>query len=391
MLRINLLGKIKIEYLGENLEPKLSNKTVAIIYLLIANKGKYLSKDKLMLYLWPESTEDAARYNLRYNIWLLKKVLPTTAAGESLILSDKDGCILNEHYPLECDLLTIRELDCKHAGIDELLCAKQLFTGNIMEGWYLKNCNEFNESILFDRMTCESSHMEVLSTLAARYEALGEYGRALEVLKEQATMEPENEELALHIMKTYASLGNRTAAISYYRSFESTLWNSLKITPANVIGQYYEKLLDGSAAGPAASAGSAAPERGTVCENLEIHAFCIGGVDYFLLSDILSRTLRQICPSLLLEMDGSMVEDLGSISRELICAFEKAGGGPCGGGQSVPPVRIILAFSRYMELLTERYQVELQISNYQEIDAISAKVIEYLESLSLNNLTVRIA
>ena len=260
-----------------------------------------------------------------------------------------------------------------------------------MEGWYLKNCSEFNEFILFDRMTCESSHMEVLSTLAARYEALGEYGRALEVLKEQATMEPENEELALHIMKTYASLGNRTAAISYYRSFESTLWNSLKITPANVIGQYYEKLLDGSAAGPAASAGSAAPERGTVCENLEIHAFCIGGVDYFLLSDILSRTLRQICPSLLLEMDGSMVEDLGSISRELICAFDKAGGGPCGGGQSVPPVRIILAFSRYMELLTERYQVELQISNYQEIDAISAKVIEYLESLSLNNLTVRIA
>ena len=48
MLKINLLGKIKIEYLGENLESKLSNKTVAIIYLLIANKGRYLSKDKLV-------------------------------------------------------------------------------------------------------------------------------------------------------------------------------------------------------------------------------------------------------------------------------------------------------------------------------------------------------
>lgn len=51
MLKINLLGKIKIEYLGENLESKLSNKTVAMIYLLIANKGRYLSKDKLVLYL----------------------------------------------------------------------------------------------------------------------------------------------------------------------------------------------------------------------------------------------------------------------------------------------------------------------------------------------------
>lgn len=83
MLRINLLGKIKIEYLGENLEPKLSNKTVAIIYLLIANKGRYLSKDKLVLYLWPDSTEEAAKYNLRYNLWLLKKRFLRTKQGRT--------------------------------------------------------------------------------------------------------------------------------------------------------------------------------------------------------------------------------------------------------------------------------------------------------------------
>jgi len=65
MLKIKLLGKNKIEYFGENLEPKLGNKTMAIIYLLISNKGRYVSRDKLTFYLWPDSTEEAAKYNLR--------------------------------------------------------------------------------------------------------------------------------------------------------------------------------------------------------------------------------------------------------------------------------------------------------------------------------------
>ena len=59
MLKVNLIGKIKIASSGESLEYSLSNKIVALIYLLIANNGKYLFKSKSMLYLWPDSSEDA--------------------------------------------------------------------------------------------------------------------------------------------------------------------------------------------------------------------------------------------------------------------------------------------------------------------------------------------
>jgi two-component SAPR family response regulator len=52
MLKISLLGKTKIEYAGDDLTGKLGTKAVAMIYLLIANKGRYVPKDKLMLYLW---------------------------------------------------------------------------------------------------------------------------------------------------------------------------------------------------------------------------------------------------------------------------------------------------------------------------------------------------
>lgn len=391
MLRINLLGKIKIEYLGENLEPKLSNKTVAIIYLLIANKGRYLSKDKLVLYLWPDSTEEAAKYNLRYNLWLLKKMLPPDETGKQLILSDKDGCILNDSYPLECDLLTIRELDYAHASVDELIYVKGLFSGNIMEGWYLKNCSEFNEFILFDRMTCENRHMEILRMLACRYEESQEYGKALDTLKEYAAMEPENEEIALQIMKMYALLGNRTGAISYYKSFESTLWNSLNISPADSIKSYYENFLHGCVGGAPAAPIPAQTQNVSRQEKLTIRAFCIEGVEYFLLSDILAKTLKKITPSLLIQLDKSLIEDLGNIDKEIICAYEKAGGEPCRSAPEILQVRVIRAFSSYMELLAEHYEVEITIERYQDIDSISAKVLEYLENLQWESLHIHIA
>lgn len=47
-----------------------------------------------------------------------------------------------------------------------------------MEGRYLKNCDEFNESILFDRITCEKLHVELLESLAERYETIGEPAKA---------------------------------------------------------------------------------------------------------------------------------------------------------------------------------------------------------------------
>lgn len=391
MLKINLLGKIKIEYLGENLESKLSNKTVAIIYLLIANKGRYLSKDKLVLYLWPDSTEEAAKYNLRYNLWLLKKILPQDETGENLILSDKDGCILNENYPLECDLLAIRELDYANSGIGELLYVKELFSGNIMEGWYLKNCSEFNEFIIFDRMMCENRHMEILRTLAYRYEENKEYSKALDTLKEYAVMEPENEEIALRIMKLHVLLGNRTGAISYYKSFEATLWNNLKILPEDSIKNYYENLLRGSCGEADTLSNSVSRQNIALREKISIRAFCIENVEYFLLSDILAKTLKKIKLSVLMQLDKSMIEDLGNIDKEIVFAYEKAGGEPCSSAPTILQVRIIRAFSSYVELLAEHYDIEITIEHYQNIDAISKKVLEYLENLQLESLHIYIA
>ncbi|MEG0306805.1 MAG: hypothetical protein RR636_02600 [Clostridium sp.] len=46
--------------------------------------------------------------------------------------------------------------------------------------------------------------------------------------------------------KNYISIGNRTAAISYYKNFETSLWNSLNITPNEEISSFYKSLYAGN-------------------------------------------------------------------------------------------------------------------------------------------------
>lgn len=390
MLKINLLGKLKIEYLGESLESKLASKTIAMVYLLIANKGRYMSKDKLMVYLWPDSTEDAARYNLRYNLWLLKKVIPQGEDGQTLILSDKESCILNEDYPLNCDLLTIKELDWEKADIEQLVHAKSLFCGNIMEGWYLKCCNEFNEFILLDRMTCEGRHMKILDALAGRYEKAGDFVKALDVLLEMAAVEPENEELALRIMQQYAAAGKRTQAINYYKSFEAGLWNNLNIIPNEEISDFYQSLHKMTAPASSKTVTTSRDADGVTAEReLQICGYCMAGVDYFFISDILKKSVRTASLEFLSRLDRGIVRDLGFIQQELPYAFHQAGLGDgivCEG--IIPDVRIIQAFGSFMEILTDCYRVNLQIKNSKDMDAMSEKILDYLQDLSLANLEI---
>lgn len=392
MLKINLFGKIKIKYKNESFEKALSNKIIALIYLMVANRGKYVAKDKIMLYLWPDSSEDAARYNLRYNLWLLKKILPLGDNGETLIISEKDGCILNENYPFECDLTTIKEMDFNKASIDELLYVRSLFCGNIMEGWYLKNCNEFNEMILFDRMMCDNRHMELLKALVKRYEDKADFKYALEILKEMSLIEPDNEEIALKIMKSYACTGNRTAAINYYKNFETILWNNLNIIPNNEINSFYKSLTLGKTSN---LYDDESIYNKNEKEKMTIKGYCMSNIDYFLISDIISSIVKHIKSQYLLELNERYVSDLSYIQRELLVKYEEIY--PREKQKKVydpetivPDVRLIHGFCNLIELVTKYYELELTLKNYKNVDSVSEGIIEYLKEVDIEGLKINI-
>ena len=127
MLTINMLGKCAIFYDGECISEKLSSKLVALICLLVLNKNRNMSKEKIISYLWPDSNDEAAKSNLRFNLWSIKRMIPQSCDGEDFILSGKDFCRINEKYPYSCDKVMLDRFQAsKLENVQELIHLKDL-------------------------------------------------------------------------------------------------------------------------------------------------------------------------------------------------------------------------------------------------------------------------
>ena len=172
--------------------------------------------------------------HLRYNLWLVKKLIPLDANEQSFILITKDSCRINKQYRFQCDKMRIDDFDIQgESSVEELIQLKALFKGEFLEGFYLKNCDEFNEMILFERVVCQTKQIEIMKKLITLYEEANRYAEELQVLHEMMTIEPYNENFAYRILNIYKNTGNRAAAINYYKKFEGKLRRDLNIAPNN--------------------------------------------------------------------------------------------------------------------------------------------------------------
>lgn len=71
---------------GADVSDQINSKAAAIIALVLMKATRQMRRSDIISYLWSESSDDAAKYNLRFNLWQIKKAL-VQADGESLLLS----------------------------------------------------------------------------------------------------------------------------------------------------------------------------------------------------------------------------------------------------------------------------------------------------------------
>src|SRR5665647_157675 len=121
---------------------------------------------------------------------------------------------------------------------------KSFFKGDFLEGLYLKNCIDFNELILFERVACQNKQVEILKKLVTLYEGFEMYEEGLQILNEIDTIEPYNENFAYQTITLYGKLGNRAGAINYYKKFENNLRRNLNISPDKELKILYANLLE---------------------------------------------------------------------------------------------------------------------------------------------------
>ncbi|WDF24038.1 BTAD domain-containing putative transcriptional regulator [Fusobacterium nucleatum] len=364
MLDIKFLGKVTIEYDGLDITDKFSAKTKALLSLLILNKDKSLNREKIISYLWPDSSEDSGRFNLRFNLWQLRNIIGLDENGNNFLHTGRSHCSINTNYRYNCDIIDIKTFNLKeNVTIKKLEELRKKFNGEFFEGFYFKNCNDFNESIILERSYFEEQKIKILLKLVSLYEIENNYEKCNEILKELISIEPYDEEIALRILEIYEKNGKRSSAILFYEDFKKKFMTFLGIQPSEELEKKYLEIKSKDTSKEKIDNKNKSTFKYKNELLLETH--CIGEIEYYWTNNFLDKILENINISDYL--NEKEIKDLGYININLFTDTLSL----------IPPkVRIINILLKLLEKLAAEYNLIIEIIHIEKIDHISKIFLE---------------
>jgi DNA-binding SARP family transcriptional activator len=376
MLELFFLGNLKILYRGKDITTQLGSKACALIFLLMESKGKGLSREKIIAYLWPDSKEEAARYNLRYNLWEIKKIIKEDADGNLFLLSDNNACKINENYAYGCDFIEAACFDRKKEyTMAELLHFRSLFSGELYEGAFFKGCEELNNLILYRRIEFEKLKVQVMESMAELLAQEENYEGEIEVLQEILKIDPYNEEIAGLVMDAYCKIGKRAEAVNFYRTFSNTLAFSINIAPGEVLTEKYRQIQDGAQYEAFVRREREVKDSAAVSTEERVCITCMEGIPYFWLSALL-KDLKELHGDLLYKaLNERDVFCLGSIQQEF-WKSELAG----RDSSTLKDVNIMNACVKALSAVASRRSLIIETRQGEYMDQASRAFVRYMKA-----------
>lgn len=226
------MGKTRFLLDGADVSEQISSKAAAIIALVLMKENRQMRRSDLISFLWGESGEDAAKYNLRFNLWQIKKTL-VQADGQPLLLVSKDLVRVNPDYSFLCDIAEIEQADPEAIdSIPELKRLLSLFRGDFFENCSLHNCENFLEYIILRRYYLENRKL-VLYHRLIRLTYEGElYDDCLELIDGCEEIDPYNEDIVRIRLEILIRRSAWRDAAKYYQMFYSRLVRDVGTEPS---------------------------------------------------------------------------------------------------------------------------------------------------------------
>lgn len=240
-LRLRLLGEIALLRGEEPLVLPASKKTRALLAYLAAT-GKAHRRDRLCTLFW--DIPDDPRGSLRWSLSRLRPLLDE--AEHTRIVADRDSVALAVDR-LAVDLHAVeRTLAQQAPGVDDLIAAEMLFSGDFAEGLELSNCEDFQAWLITQREAARQLHLRLLRQLVEHLPP----EEALAYARRQVAIDPDvmpHHAVLLHLL---IALGQRREA---EQQAELSLSRMTPIDPAagEALAALWRKLKASPATGPA--------------------------------------------------------------------------------------------------------------------------------------------
>ncbi|MBS4538296.1 hypothetical protein GOQ27_07460 [Clostridium sp. D2Q-11] len=246
-LEIYLLGRVEVLWEGQSIIDQLSHKSIGILSYMAIKKDKSFSRNKIANIFWDSSDSNSSRYNLRYNIWSLRKIFKNNDEEVDLFIADKESIRFNDEFNIYVDAENFHHKikNSKENTIKDLEYLKGLYKGEFLEGFYIKDSSEFNDWVFYEREKFQRNYIKILSKLVDHYKSIEEYQKAIDILENMININPLKEELYLQLIKIYIKLGDRDLALHHYKRCCTVLREELNIGPMEETKKIFNQIQKG--------------------------------------------------------------------------------------------------------------------------------------------------
>ena len=251
-LRVRFFGGFEVLCEGEPVPLGRNGKAVAILKLLLAERPRPVSQDRLMGWLWPESSLKKARWSLNSAVHALRKLLASCpssppSAPANYVLLEEGRYMLCPSVRVSTDA---EEFDERY-GRGRVLEAEGRRTEAAAEyegavalyrGDYLAE-DLYEDWTMVERERLSNAYVDMLGRLASRYMETGRPQECIRACYRVLEKDRCHEESYRLLMRCYAMVGLRGRALRQYALCEGTLRREYGMSPSPETLQLYERLL----------------------------------------------------------------------------------------------------------------------------------------------------
>ena len=230
---IRLFGRLEVW--GRNGQPVefRSERSKQLLAALVLEKGVPVKRDVLVASLWSKGEEERLRHNLSTEVWRLRRSL--SAAGEDPsgwlracpeTLSYKRNKGIWVDIDVFDDAMSARQAKPGLSNIaEELVAMERVYRGDLLTGILDEWCRLHRESY-------RRRFLALLETLLAEAKGKQDWPGVIRISRRILAEDSFLEHAHREIMRGYAMMGDRPAALRHYENLCRDLQGELGVSPA---------------------------------------------------------------------------------------------------------------------------------------------------------------
>jgi predicted ATPase/DNA-binding SARP family transcriptional activator len=213
-------------------------KSQALLAYLALPLGRAHPRDTLAALLWGGTRQESARASLRQALFSIRKALGDAAAGA---LRHEGDTLALEPAAVDADTARFERLVAEGTP-EALVQAAELYAGDLLSGFALNEA-PFEEWLLGERERLRELALEALARLLAHQRKVGALEAGVHTAIKILGLDPLQEPVHRMLMRLYAEVGRRGAALRQYQQCVAVLRRDLRIQPEAETTLLYKEIL----------------------------------------------------------------------------------------------------------------------------------------------------